>query len=141
MRAVVDTNLIISTIFWKGAPKRLYQAAAGQYQLLTSRALIAELGEVIHRPQFAQRLAAIGEIPREIMGAYMRLAEIVQPATVPDDSVRDPKDRIVLGCAVGGRADYIVSGDKDLLTLERYENIPIINATQFLEQLEGDTSA
>ncbi len=72
------------------------------------------------------------------MGAYMRLAEIVQPAVVPEHVIRDPKDQIVLGCAVGGQADYIVSGDKDLLTLERYENIPIITATGFLEQLEGD---
>lgn len=56
---------------------------------------------------------------------------------VPQHAVRDPKDRIVLGCALGGEADYVVTGDKDLLILKHYEGIRILNAVEFLAALEA----
>jgi predicted nucleic acid-binding protein len=49
--------------------------------------------------------------------------------------VRDPKDVMILACAVGGKADFIVSGAKDLLTLVSYEGIPILTAEQFLKRV------
>jgi predicted nucleic acid-binding protein len=66
---------------------------------------------------------------------YTRFVAIVVPAEIPPDVVRDSKDRAVLACAVGGKADYIVSGDEDLLVLSIYENIPILNANQFVDRL------
>ena len=64
------------------------------------------------------------------------LSELVEPAEIPDDAVRDPKDRIILACAVGGQADYIISGDKDLTTLGTYAGIPIVTPAQFLNMFD-----
>jgi predicted nucleic acid-binding protein len=57
---------------------------------------------------------------------------IVTPASIPNGTVRDADDEAVLSCAIGGKADYIVSGDDDLLTLKVYQNIPIITVAHCL---------
>jgi predicted nucleic acid-binding protein len=69
----------------------------------------------------------------------MALGEVVDlPETIPR-IYRDPDDDQVIACAVVGEADVIVSGDNDLLALERVRDIPILTAAQFLEMLEqGD---
>jgi uncharacterized protein len=71
-----------------------------------------------------------------ILSEYRTITELVTPAEIPPDAIRDPKDIPVLACAVGGKADYIVSGDNDLLVLTAYQNIPILSAAQFLKRLE-----
>jgi len=60
---------------------------------------------------------------------------LVESTEVPVDVVRDPKDRAVLECAVGGNADFIVSGDRDLLVLAAYQNIVILTAEQFVQHM------
>lgn len=62
------------------------------------------------------------------------IAEIVQPTT-SIQVVRDPKDDPIVECAVDGKADMIVSLDKDLLTLKAYNNIPILHVVDLLRIL------
>lgn len=136
MRVVLDTNTIISALFWGGVPWRVYSAAlAERYTLLTTDSLLSELTNVLHRPKFAPSLAIFKRSADEIVAEYLKVAENVASLEVPPDVLRDPKDRSVLGCAVGGKADCIVSGDKDLLILNIYQNIPILSAAQFLQRL------
>jgi len=71
----------------------------------------------------------------QIISELRGIAELVIPAEVPRDLIRDVKDNAVLACAVGGNADYIVSGDKDLLVVGSYQEITIINVTLFLQRL------
>lgn len=135
IRSVLDTNTIISALFWSGAPSQIYLSAEERYTLLTSADLLNELEMVLRRPKFESVLKTSGRSVEWYMARHSAYANLVVPAEIPASVVRDPKDRIVLACAVGGQADYIVSGDNDLLILERYENIPIITASQFLERL------
>jgi len=137
IRAVADTNLIISGLFWRGNPSLIYDAASkGVYVSLTTTDLIDELDRVLHYPKFAARLAAIGKTANSIITNYRAITELVTPAEIPSDAVRDPKDLPVLACAVGGKADFIVSGDNDLLVLATYQNIAILSAAQFLERID-----
>lgn len=136
MRVVLDTNTLISALFWGGNPWRVYEAALSrEYVLLTSDALLTELENVLARPKFSEPLKAIGRTAESIVTEYSEIAEVVLPSEVPEKIIRDPKDRIVLGCAVGGMASHIVSGDKDLLVLGAYQNIPIVTAATFLNEL------
>lgn len=137
IRAVVDTNLIISGLFWRGNPAQVYDSAAkGIYVLLTTTDLIDELDRVLRYPKFAARLASIGKTANTIVTEYRAITELVTSAEIPPDAIRDPKDIPVLACAVGGKADYIVSGDQDLLVLTAYQNIPILDTAQFVKRLE-----
>lgn len=136
-RIVLDTNTIVSALLWGGLPWMVYKLVlSGDCIALTTEALLGELESVIRRPKFSAALAKFGRTADEILTLHRRVAEIVTPAEIPADAVRDPKDRVVLACALGGKADFIVSGDKDLLVLEQYEAIPIMSASQFLDTMK-----
>jgi uncharacterized protein len=70
----------------------------------------------------------------EALDPILSLAEIVEPTRVVTAS-RDPKDDHILACAVEARADFVVSGDNDLLSLGAFEGIRIVNSREFLELL------
>jgi predicted nucleic acid-binding protein len=74
--------------------------------------------------------------PQQALSIYRRMVEQVEPGEVPEDVVRDRKDRAVLACAVGGKAEYIVTGDEDLLILKTYQDVGIVTPAQFLEILQ-----
>ena len=135
--AVYDINIIISGIFWRGAPaEALDEVIAGRVTLLSSDVIVAKLYEVLSRPKFTDRLQKLGKTADELLIDYSNLVLIVQPAFVPENVVKDDEDMTVLACAVGGTADYIVSGDRHLLTLGHYGNIEIITANEFLSKLQ-----
>jgi uncharacterized protein len=138
IRVVPDTNILISGFFWAGYPSRLLRAAeAGQVQLILSQEMVTELGEVLSRPKFEDRLKAIGKTAEEFVTNFRAVVEIVEASPLPIPVCDDPDDDVILACAVGGKADYIVSGDDDLLRLNSYEAIPIWSVRQFIEYLES----
>ncbi len=139
MRVVLDTNTIISAILWGGIPWQVYQSALSeQYILLSSEILLDELDKVLRRPKFIPMLSAVNKSVDAVVTAHRNIVESVTPVELSPDVVRDPKDRAILACAIGGDAQYIVSGDKDLLVLHEFHKIPILNAARFLEHLANE---
>ena len=100
--------------------------------LVLSDAILAELERKLHHKKFAAELAETGLTVDVIVSGVRAMVDIASPADVPEDAVRDPKDRMILACAVGGKADIIVSGDKDLLVVKTYRDIPIVTPAEFL---------
>jgi putative PIN family toxin of toxin-antitoxin system len=138
IRAVLDTNIIVSGLLWGGLPGLVFQAARDElFVALLTEALLSETITVLARDKFEEQLAARQIDLKKLTEQYRAAAEIVDPAEVPAGIVRDPKDEMILACAVGAQADFIVSGDKDLLTLVSYEGIPILTAEQFLSRLSN----
>jgi putative PIN family toxin of toxin-antitoxin system len=111
-------------------------ARAGTLQLYTSAALLAEIEEVLQRPKFAQRLFLAGVASRTLVMGYAALAWLIEPGVIKPVVIADPDDDAVLACAVAARAEAIVSGDKHLIDLMEYEEIPILTAAQLLERIE-----
>jgi uncharacterized protein len=104
--------------------------------MLLSLPMLPELRETLQRPRFAQRLARQGETPETLAQRFRAACHEAAPARImPPTELRDPDDVHVLACAVGAEADAIVTGDKDLLTLEVFEGIPIIGAAEALKRL------
>ncbi len=138
IRAVLDTNIIVSGLLWGGLPGLVFQAARDElFVAILTESLLSETINVLARDKFAEQLAARQINLATLTMQYRAAAEIVEAADVPTGVVRDPKDVMVLACAVGGKADCIVSGDKDLLTLVSYEQIPILTTAQFLDRLSN----
>jgi len=123
---------VFSGLLWGGPPRQILNLArTGHFQLYSSNTLLLELADVLGRSKFAARIAQYGAA-QTLLDGYAALAEVIDPDhTVPVVSA-DPDDGHVLACAITIPVDYIVSGDRHLLDLGRYENIPILNAVDFL---------
>ncbi len=116
MRLVLDTNVVISALLWRGTPYRLLEAIRQHdgLQLYSSPVLLEELTDVITRPALTRRLTTIGKTTREVLADYLEAIELVEPVDVPTVA-RDPDDDHVLACALAAAAELIVSGDPDLV--------------------------
>jgi len=128
MRVVLDTNVLISALFWGGGPRQVVDlAAAGHFQAVTSPGLLAEL-EAVLSEHFG--------VPREQVDLVLRdvlsYAEVVAPAEGVSVSLRDQDDVKVVACGIGGRADYVVTGDRALLALGEVEGIRVFTVRGFL---------
>lgn len=131
-RLVLDTNVVVSAIIGKGAPRALLlRCIEGQDTLLSSPDTMKELVEVLRRPKF--RLAE--EEIHGILAALAGIAEVVEPRTRLQIVAADPDDDRFLELAVHGRADMVVSGDSHLLDLESFRGIPILQVATALARL------
>lgn len=120
----------------RGPPRQLIDAAkAGTFDLVTSEALLLELLDVLGRGKFSARLQAAQLKPQGIVDDLRKLAIVVAPSRVPRIVANDPDDDHVLACALAGSADFIVSGDHDLLDLGSYQDIPIATARGMTERI------
>ncbi len=134
-RVVLDTNVVLSAlVFGKGTTARLRAAWQGSRFLpLVSTATARELVRVLSYPKF--RLEA--QEQQELLADYLPYAEVVRipepPPSVP--VCRDPFDLPFLHLAAAGRADALVTGDADLLTLARVGRCPIMTPEAFLSGL------
>jgi putative PIN family toxin of toxin-antitoxin system len=136
VRAVIDTNVLLSGLVWHGAPHALIeQVRTGALTLISSPALLAELAEVVARPKFRTTLSRSNINPERMLAEVRLLAEIVDPPPLPTPVSRDPDDDAVLALAIAARPDLIVSGDRDLLALGFHAGIPILTPADALTRL------
>ena len=135
IRAVLDTNTIVSGFGWGGPPAAVLDAALdGRFELVTSPALLDELHRVLSYPKLQ---AVIGDSDELI--ELLALAAIVVTPTKTVELVRDPDDNRLIEAAQAGGADVIVTGDKDLLTLEEVGQISMLTPREFLATFRQDT--
>jgi putative PIN family toxin of toxin-antitoxin system len=138
VRIVLDTNVVLSALLWRGTPHHLL-AAIGQRSsilLYSSTALLEELADVLTRPSATKRLALIGRSAREVLADFVEAIELVEPASVPRVVVGDVDDDQVIAAAVAARADLIVSGDrKHLLPLGSHQGIDIVDAAEAVRRI------
>ncbi len=142
MRIVLDTNVVLSALLWRGTPHHLL-AAIGQrssIQLYSSTALLEELADVLTRRSVTARLAMIGRSAREVLADYVEAIELVEPTSVPRVVAGDVDDDQVIAAAVAARADLIVSGDrKHLLPLGSHQGIDIVDAAEAVRRVAAGT--
>jgi uncharacterized protein len=143
LRAVFDTNTILSAFLFSGPEAQAFDAVrTRQVQLVLTEALLSEYREVLSRAKFDAYFDRAGLTREAIFTDIETLAEMVIPASVPVDAVSDPKDLKVLACAVGGYVDVLVSGDKKhLLKLGSYAGIAILSTAAFLIRLSQPDTA
>ena len=135
MRIVIDTNVWVSGLLWRGMPWSLLRLAEkGQVELCMAPSMLAELAEVLSYERLQPRLEQLGLTPSELVAYAMNLASMFE-VQVPEGApivVADPDDDIFLRCAIVAGADYVVSGDRHLLALGEYAGIPILTVRDFL---------
>ena len=134
-RLVLDTNVAVSAFLWGGKPAALIEMAGNeQVRLFTSRALVEELETTLTKPKLALALGRLGVGPTDLIARYHVLSDLVRPKPVPRMS-RDPDDDHVIACALAARADFIITGDDDLLMLGDVSGVRIVTVGSFLENV------
>jgi putative PIN family toxin of toxin-antitoxin system len=138
MRAVADTNIVVSGLLWHGPSRQVLDAARqGKIELFTSVELLTELDDVLNREKFLERLRRAKVQISDLISGYAALATVIRPAKIAPVVLRDPDDDAVISCAVAAQANLIVSGDGDLLALKQYGGIDIIKAAEILARLHS----
>lgn len=117
--AVVDTNLFVRALLSRRGPSfQLAQALRRQqFSILLIRTLLDEYLEVFHRPVFQERFKVRPEEIDQLLVVIEENSTIVAASSELPVQVRDPKGEMVLAAALGGNADFLVTGDNDLLSL------------------------
>lgn len=135
-KVVLDTNVLVSAFLSEtGVPNQVLLQAGITYQLFISYDILEEVTRVLRRPRIQRRVQLLGDETEVFLAAIHSVADVVEnptPLRVIED---DPDDDLILGCAVGANADYLVSGDTHLRKLREYKGIQIISPSEFLAVL------
>ena len=139
MRVVIDANIWVSGLLWKGDAWRLLNLAeAGALRICLAYPMLLELEEVLSYPRFAPRVAALGYTPAQLASYALTLSTAVNVSRVwPPIVTSDPDDDLFVLCAVAAQAGYIVTADHHLLSLKSYGGIPIVSLAGFFAMLSA----
>lgn len=133
IRAVLDTNVLISALLFSGPPSRLVPAwQAGRFRPIISADVLKEYVRVLSYPKFKLTDQEIHSLLEEDVLPFIETVQ-AKPISVP--ILRDPDDMKFLACARTARVPWLVSGDADLLSLRKFESVEIISVSTFLNRL------
>lgn len=131
-KVLLDTNILISALGWKGKPRILFEKCLrGELELVTSPNQLEELNNVMDYPKFKfteEDKATFISILLEVV----RMVEIPGKVKVIAD---DPDDDAILETAIVGDVDYLISGDPHLLRLKEFAKVKIVTASEFFDKV------
>lgn len=133
VKLVLDTNTIVSAFFWQGNEAELFRLIDdGKATMFISEEIMQEVRDVINRPKFNEVMMKARIKPEQIMKKINSISKQVIGSKLKITVCRDEKDNKFLECAMHAKADFIVSGDKDLLVLNEYKGIKIVRTKDIL---------
>lgn len=131
-KIILDTNLWISFLISKKLSEIDKRIEAKEIVLIFSKELLEEFIDVVSRPKFKKYfLKKDIEKMLEYFDQYGKLIKVLSDIEI----CRDKKDNFLLNLAKDSEADYLITGDKDLLILEKFENTKILTFSEFIEQI------
>ena len=134
IRAVVDTNVFISSTLYEGPTSNLLSYwQQRRFIYLISKQILEEYIKVLSYPKFRLTEEEIKWIIEEELLPYVETVKIKTPVSVIK---ADPSDNIFLSTAVEGKASFIISGDRHLLAVKKYQDVQIVKARDFFDLIE-----
>ena len=131
MRILLDTNVLVSGVFFGGVPAKILEAwRDAKVRLVTSTEILAEYAEVLDR--IAAKRPGIDTNP--ILAFLTTHGLCVEAPELPEPVCNDPDDDKFFACAVAGDVSVIVSGDAHLLTRSGYRDITVLRPAEFVER-------
>ncbi len=135
LRAVMDTNVLVSGVLWRGVPFQLLKWAEKNHLVIyTNLDIMAEVYRVVHYPKFQQYIDNQQASPGELFAKITSLCTIIQADQVVKGVCFDADDDKFLSCALAANVEVLVSGDKHLLDLQKYQSVRILTAQEFYEK-------
>lgn len=132
MRAVLDTNVVMSAFFFGGTPLKIVRSAfSRKIELVASKAVLSEYREVAER--LHEQFPSVNyRRPLSILESKLTMVRL---AALGEAVCRDPDDDDIIACALGGKAKVICSGDGDLLVLNGFRGLEVIKPSIFCQKM------
>lgn len=133
MRAVLDTNVVMSAFFFGGTPLKIVRSAfSRKIELVASKAVLSEYREVAER--LHEQFPSVN-YRRPLSILESNKLTMVRPAALGEAVCRDPDDDDIIACALGGKAKVICSGDGDLLALNGFRGLEVMKPSVFCQKM------
>jgi len=138
MRVVLDTNIWLSAIFWKGEANRIIEfALKKKFEIIISEEILSEIIKVLNKEaKFQKFIEDRRQKIEELIRTILSISTLIEIKTKLNLVRDDPKDNIILESAFDGKAEYIVSYDKHILNMLEFRGIRILNPREFLGLLK-----
>ncbi len=132
MKVFLDTNVLASSIATRGLCSELLESVIHEHELLTCQPVLRELERVL-----AQKF----RLPEAVVAGFLALlkaeGKVVESRKNPPIPIKDADDTPILACAIAGKADVFVTGDKELLDLRKIEDLTVVSPRELWNQLAG----
>ncbi|MBI2185144.1 MAG: putative toxin-antitoxin system toxin component, PIN family [Thaumarchaeota archaeon] len=132
VRAVVDTNALVSALIGRGKPRKLVLELLEKHSVVLSPQMLAELADVLSREKFREIRSSQTD---RFTASLVSKSKIVKVRSRFKAVAADPSDDLILNTAYSGKADYIVTGDKHMLALKEFKGIEIVKVAKMLETI------
>ena len=133
MKIVIDSNVFVSSFFWKGNPRKIFDRVLDGYdELIITDEIISEIKYVMSKEKFDASTHEIEDYLKIIENNSQKITYDYKDNNIS----RDPDDDKILQCGIEGKVGFIISGDKDLLVLKEYSGIKILSPREYLEIVE-----
>jgi putative PIN family toxin of toxin-antitoxin system len=131
VKVVLDTNVFVSGVFFSGPPYQILRAWKNQeLQIVVSQEILDEYYRV--GEELSERFPGTDLNP--ILELVASKTELVKAARLSEAVCDDPDDDKFFACAIGGKTEIIVSGDKHLLKMSGYKEIKVVRPRQFVDE-------
>lgn len=128
-KVVLDTNILISALGWKGKPKLVFDRILnGEIELIISNKQLEEIIKVLDYPKFGFN----EEQKSSFINILLEISTLIKIDKIIDVIKEDSDDNVIITSAVIGNVDYIISGDEHLLNLKEFKRVKILNPNNFL---------
>ena len=132
MKVVVDTNVLVSGVFFGGMPSRILEAwREKRIDVVVSPDILEEYRRV--GEHLETQFTDVSLAP--FLALLVMNAEIIEPPDLPEQVSRDSDDDKFIACALAGGCHVIISGDKDLLSISGYRGVKVVAPREFLESV------
>ena len=126
MKIVLDSNVIIAAFAARGLCNSLFESCLGNYDIILCEEILSEIANNLKR-----KIRLPDDVIHQILLLLKSHATLVTPPKVDIKACRDKKDLMVLGSAIAGKVQYVITGDKALLSVGKFKDIKIVDPRTF----------
>ena len=136
MKVVLDTNVIISGLLWKGNVNEIFKLYLdNKISICSNQSILEEVNKVLQYPRIKKVLDKYEQNPADIFNKFKKITRIYPEITIKNIIKEDPSDDKFIACAISSKSKIIISGDKHLLKLKKFKDIIIFTPTKFLQEI------
>jgi len=139
MEVVLDVNVWVSALLWGGVPRQVVDLAGdNQIKIYASESLFLELETTLRRSKFQPKILTLNTNIEDLLRVVKSLLNWCEITSLSVPELRDPKDTIILATAIAAKVQVLITGDQDLLILQKFRGISILTPQDYLKNIIQD---